>query len=110
MKMSKTKLKEVIKELNKNKIACAHLSFSIKQNLPYTIWTTDEVECTCADGSIAYKEETIALEVYFDKNDTETTKKVEEILNAACGTYDTSGEIYIQDEGVCEVIYYFASA
>ena len=110
MKMSKTKLKEVIKELNKNKIACAHLSFSKEQNLPYVIWATDEVECTCADGSIAYKEETIALEVYFDKSDTETTKKVEEILNATCDTYKTSGEIYIEDEGICEVIYYFASA
>ena len=110
MKMSKTKLKEVIKELNKNKIACAHLSFRKKQNSPYAIWFTDEVECTCADGSIAYKEETIALEVYFEKNDTETAKKVEEILNATCGTYDASGEIYIEDEGICEVIYYFASA
>lgn len=110
MKMSKTKLIEVIKELNKNKIACAHLSFSKEQNSPYAIWSTDEVECTCADGSIAYKEETIALEVYFDKNDTETTKKVEEILNATCDTYKTSGEIYIEDEGICEVIYYFASA
>lgn len=108
--MSKTKLKKVIKELNKNKIACAHLSFSKEQNLPYTIWATDEIECTYADGSIAYKEETIALEVYFDKNDTETTKKVEEILNATCDTYKTSGEIYIEDEGICEVIYYFASA
>ena len=110
MKMSKTKLKEVIKELKNNKIACAHLSFSTKQNLPYAIWATDEVECTCADGSIAYKEETIALEVYFDKKDTKTAKKVEEILNATCGTYGASGEIYIEDEGVCEVIYYFASA
>lgn len=108
--MSKTKLKEVIKELQKNKIACAHLSFSKKQNLPYAIWTTDEVECTCADGSIAFKLETIALEVYFDKNDTETTKKVEEILNTTCGTYETSGETYIEDEGICEVIYYFAGA
>lgn len=108
--MSKTKLKEVIKELNKNKIACAHLSFSKEQNLPYTIWAIDEVKCAYADDSIAYKEETIALEVYFDKNDTETTKKVEKILNATCGTYDTSGEIYIEDEGICEVIYYFASA
>lgn len=108
--MSKTKLKEVIKNLNKNKIACAHLSFSKEQNLPYTIWVIDEVKCAYADDSIAYKEETIALEVYFDKNDTETTKKVEEILNATCGTYDTSGEIYIEDEGICEVIYYFASA
>lgn len=106
--MSKTKLKEVIKELQKNKIACAHLSFSKKQNLPYVIWTTDEVECIFADGSIAFKLETIALEVYFDKNDTETTKKVEEILNATCGTYETSGETYIEDEGICEVIYYFA--
>lgn len=108
--MSKAKLKEVIKELQKNKIACAHLSFSKKQNLPYLIWATDEVECTCADGSIAYKQETIALEVYFDKNDTEATKKVEEILNATCGTYETSGETYIEDEGICEVIYYFAGA
>lgn len=108
--MSKTKLKEVIKELNKNKIACAHLSFSKKQNPPYIIWVADEVECTCADGSIAFKLETVALEVYFDKNDTKTTKKVEEILNATCGTYETSGEIYIEDEGICEVIYYFASA
>ena len=110
MKMSKTKLKEVIKELNINKIACAHLSFSKKQNLPYAIWSTDMVECTCADASIAAKEETMALENYFDKNDAEITKKVEEILNATCGTYDTSGEIYIEDEGICEVIYYFASA
>lgn len=110
MKMSKTKLKEVIEELKNNKIACAHLSYSTRQNLPYVIWSTDEVECTCADGSIAYKEETIALEVYYNKNDTKTTDKVEEILNATCGTYDTSGEIYIEDEGVCEVIYYFASA
>lgn len=108
--MSKTKLKEVIEELKNNKIACAHLSYSTRQNLPYVIWSTDEVECTCADGSIAYKEETIALEVYYNKNDTKTTDKVEEILNATCGTYDTSGEIYIEDEGVCEVIYYFASA
>ena len=110
MKMSKTKLKEVIKELKNNKIACAHLSFSTKQNLPYAIWATDEVECTCADGSIAYKEETIALEVYFDKKDTKTAKKVEEILNATCGTYDASGEIYIEDEGIYEVTYHFARA
>lgn len=110
MKMSKTKLKEVIKELQKNKIACAHLSFSKKQNLPYAIWNADEVVNVCADNSIIYTIETVALEVYFDKSDTETTKKVGEILNATCGTYDTSGEIYIQDEGICEVIYYFASA
>ena len=37
-------------------------------------------------------------------------KKVEEILNATCGTYETSGETYIEDEGICEVIYYFAGA
>lgn len=108
--MSETKLKEVIKRLNKNKIACAHLSFSAKQNLPYAIWNTDEVVNVCADNSIIYTIETVALEVCFDKSDTETTKKVEEILNATCGTYKTSGEIYIQDEGICEVIYYFASA
>lgn len=108
--MSKTKLKEVIKELNKNKIACAHLSFSTKQNLPYSIWSADEVVNICADGETIFQSETIALEVYYKKNDTETTKKVEEILNATCGTYDASGEIYIEDEGICEVIYYFASA
>ena len=108
--MSKTKLKEVIKELKNNKIACAHLSYSTKQNLPYAIWSTDEVVNVCADNSIIYTIETVALEVYYDKSDTETTKKVEEILNATCGNYDTSGEIYIQGEGICEVIYYFASA
>lgn len=107
--MSKTKLKEVIKELKNNKIACAHLSFSKKQNLPYAIWNTDEVVNVCADNSIIYTIEIVALEVYFDKSDTETTKKVEEILNATCGTFKTSGEIYIEDEGVWEVIYYFAS-
>lgn len=110
MKMSKTKLTEVIKELNKNKIACAHLSFSKKQNLPYAIWNTDEVVNVCADNSIIYAIETVALEVYFDKSDTGTTKEVEEILNTTCGTYKTSGEIYIEGEGICEVIYYFASA
>lgn len=108
--MNKTKLIEVIKEINKNKIACAHLSFSKEQNLPYAIWSTDEVVNVCADNSIIYTIETVALEVYYDKSDTETTKKVEEILNATCGTYETSGETYIEDEGICEVIYYFASA
>lgn len=108
--MNKTKLIEVIKETNKNKIACAHLSFSKEQNLPYAIWSTDEVVNVCADNSIIYTIETVALEVYYDKSDTETTKKVEEILNATCGTYETSGETYIEDEGICEVIYYFASA
>ena len=110
MKMSKTKLKEVIKELKNNKIACAHLSFSTKQNLPYAIWSTDEVVNICADGENIFQIETIALEVYYKKNDAKTAEKVEEILNATCGTYDASGEIYIEDEGVCEVIYYFASA
>ena len=99
------KVIQILKEIGLP-FAYDHFAEGESPEPPFICYLSPESNNFSADGKVYRKINRYHLEVYTDKKDRETEKKVEEVLNKYSIFYDRT-EVWIESEHLYEVLYYF---
>lgn len=84
----------------------AYGSFLTEQQPPYLISLTQSSNNFMADNKVYLKKNEVALEYYYKIKDFDEQNKIEDIILKDV-SWEKSEEVYLQDEKVWYVIYYF---
>lgn len=99
-------LEELNKRADEQGFKCAYGVFPKEQQPPYLIILTQSSSNFMADNKVYVKKNEVALEYYYKTKDFEEQNKIEDNI-----LYDVSWEkteeVYLQDEKVWQITYYF---
>lgn len=86
-------------------IPIAYSHFKTATSTPYLVYYVDGTDNFFADNKVYDKVNTIYIELYTDKKDETLQTSLETILNNNELPYEITGELFIDDENLYEVIY-----
>lgn len=79
--------------------------FKNAQSLPFMVYLPTSETTFYADGKNYFKRINIDLEYYFKEKDFDKEEEIENTLNSLEITYEKSGDNWIKEENMYEIIY-----
>ena len=81
-----------------------HFAEGDAPNLPYVVFLYPKAHNFAADGKVYFKVNRLNIELYTELKDVELEQRVEAVLDEH-GIFYAKSEVWIEDEGLYEVLY-----
>lgn len=98
--------KKLCEELRKTGIPAAFAEFEKPMKPPYAVYLIERDNCIYCDGKIALHLYDVSLELYTEKRDCTSEKKIKALLDQLEIAYETD-KTWISDDKLYEIIFYF---